>query len=631
MMPKKMLFAGLFSCLISSGYGQEIPKLSDQHFPGVIELHVDATNLGQKIFSVHERIPVKPGKMVLLYPEWLPGTHSPEAQMAQLGGLKITANHHALEWKRDEVNIFAFHLDVPAGVSEIDADFQYLSPLNDKQGTILVTPEMLAIHWEKVVLYPAGYYSHNIDVEASVTLPPEWQFASALELRDQNGANVRFKPISLEDFIDSPLYAGQFFKRFDLDPGSKVPVYFDVFADAPENLEAKPEQIELHRALLQQAYKLYGSHHFDHYDFLVAASDHFSFEGLEHHQSGENGVKPNYFTDWDKGLALRGYLIPHEFSHSWDGKFRRPAGQLNGNFNLPMKNSLLWVYEGQTEYWGFVLAARSGLLTTEQVRDAMAMSAAYLVYSPGREWRALQDTTNDPVINQRRPLGWPDWQRAEDYYDEGALIWIDADTKIRELSGDKRSLNDFAQLFFGVENGRHSPLTYTFDDVVAALNKVQPYDWAQFLRERLDSHGPGAPMDGLTRAGWKLVFTDTPTAYYKSLVDEGGGVDCWYSLGLTISKGGHVGRVMWNGLAFKAGLSSDAQLLGVNGREYSEELLKSAITKAKTSKEAIELLFKKDGRFQTVKFDYHEGLKYPKLERIEGARDRLDEILSPIK
>ncbi len=429
------------------------------------------------------------------------------------------------------------------------------------------------MQWNTVLLYPAGYYARDVVFKPSVTLPQDWKFGTALELSEQTGAEAHFKPVNLDELIDSPMFAGKYFKRFDLDPGAKVPVFLNVVADRAENLETKPDQIELHRSLVQQAAKLYGSHHYDHYDFLLALSDEFSGIGLEHHQSSENGVKPNYFTEWDKSYVMRG-LLPHEYTHSWDGKFRRPADLWTPNYNVPMQDSLLWVYEGQTQYWGNVLSSRSGLMTLAQVRDSIAMTAATYDNRVGRSWRAMQDTTNDPIINRRRPLGWVSWQRAEDYYSEGELIWLDADTKIRELSGDKRSLNDFAHAFFGVEDGRHVPLTYTFEDVVKALNAVQPYDWANFLRSRLDGHGPGAPLDGLTRAGWKLVYTDTPTDYFKSAEEFRKSTDFTYSLGFSVDKEGHLANLLWDSPAFKAGLTEGATLLAVDGRGYKPELLK---------------------------------------------------------
>ena len=608
---------------------QEIPAPINKPYLAPIEIQVNATNLRQKIFDIHEHIPVKAGALTLLYPQWLPGEHGPNGPLVQLASLHMSANHKPIEWQRDEVNMFAFHLNVPANTDSIDLDFQFLSPAQANLGAIVVTPEMLAVHWEKMLLYPAGYYSSAITFKPTLTIPKDWKFASALEVASATDNTIQFKPINMVDFVDSPLYAGKYLNRYDLDPGAKVAVHFDVFSDAPENGIAKPEQIEMHRSLLQQAYKLFGSHHFDHYDFLVAASDNFGFDGLEHHQSGENLVKPSYFQEWDKNLPLRGYLIPHEFTHSWDGKFRRPAGQLTPNYNLPMKNSLLWVYEGQTEYWGFILAARSGLLTQEQVRDSIAMVAADLDANTSRTWRPLQDTTNDPIINNRRPLGWRHWQRAEDYYDEGQLIWLDVDTKIRELSGEKRSLNDFAKAFFGVKDGSHVALPYDFNEVASTLNAIQAYDWDKFLHERLNSHGPGAPLDGLARSGWKLTFTDTPTAYYKANEAENNVADFWYSLGFHIHDG-KIGEIAWNSPAFKLGLSANTTVLAVNGHQYKDELLKKAISEAKTSKAPIELLIKTDDVYETVKFDYHEGLKYPRLERIEGTPDRLTSILTAL-
>ncbi|PRC91201.1 M61 family metallopeptidase [Solimicrobium silvestre] len=609
---------------------QEIPPPVDKVYPGTIQLDVDVTNLDQKIFKVHERIPVTAGKLTLFYPQWLPGNHAPTGPISQLAGLMLTANGQPVEWKRDTLNMFAFHLTVPANVKFIDADYQFLSPVEGNQGRITATQEIVGVQWNAVVLYPAGYYARGISFKPSVTLPADWKFGTALELAQQVGTQAQFKQTNLDDLIDSPLFAGKYFKRFDLDPGAKVPVFLNVVADRPENLVTKPEQIDAHRALVQQAYKLYGSQHYVHYDFLLSLSDEFTGIGLEHHQSSENGVKPNYFTEWSKTWGTRG-LLPHEFTHSWDGKFRRPADLWTPNFNVPMQNSLLWVYEGQTEYWGDVLAARSGLVSVEQTRDTLANIAASYDQRVGRTWRALQDTTNMPIISRRSPLAWVSWQRPEDYYREGQLVWLDVDTKIREMSGEQKSLNDFAHTFFGVENGRHSALTYTFDDVVSTLNAIQPYDWATFLRTRLDGHAKEGPKDGLTRAGWKLAYTEERSEATKSEEEERHVTDYAYSLGFTVGKEGRLDYVAWDGVAFKHGMTIGATLLAVNGRSYKAELLKEVITAAKTSKQPIELLLKKDDRYHTVSIDYHDGLKYPHLVRIEGTPDRLTTILQPLK
>jgi predicted metalloprotease with PDZ domain len=610
---------------------QQVLKPVDRPYPGVIELQVDASNLRQRIFQVHERIPVKAGKLTLLYPQWRLGAHAPAGfLLSQFAGLMLSGNHKRLDWQRDPLDVYAFHVDIPAGVSTLDAEFQFLSPVEGNQGAILVTPEMLAVHWEAVLLYPAGVYAHGVTFRPSLVVPDGWKFAGALELVEQAGTEARFKPVNLEVLIDSPMYAGEYFKRIDLDPGAKVPVFLDLVADAPGDLEASPEQIEAHRALVQQAYKLFGSHHYDHYDFLMALSDEFSFSGLEHQQSGENGVRSTYFSQWARQQSWRSNLVSHEYIHAWDGKFRRPADQLTANFNMPLQDSLLWVYEGGTSYWGHVLGARSGLVEVSQMRDGLAATAAIYDHRIGRRWRSLQDTTNEPIVTDRNPLGWVSWQRAEDYYSEGELIWLDADTKIRELSGEQRSLDDFARGFFGVRNGSHEAFPYTFDDVVHALNAVQAYDWAPFLRARLDGHGPGAPLDGLTRSGWALVYTEQPSEFSKDVDAYRKLADFTYSLGLAVADDGRLAAVLWDSPAFKAGLTAGYVLLAVNGRAYKPELLKTAVTAAKNGHEPIELLLKKDDRFRTERIDYHEGLKYPHLRRIEGTPDRLETIFKPL-
>jgi predicted metalloprotease with PDZ domain len=614
------------------GLAQEVPQPVDTNYPGIIELRVDATNLAQKIFKVHERIPARPGPITLLYPQWLLGAHSPaDGSLAQFAGLILSADQHRVEWRRDPLDMHAFHATVPAGATALEADFEFLSPLEGSEGAIVMTPEMLAVHWEALLLYPGGYYAHGVMVQPSVVFPANWQFAGALEQTGHAGAEARFKAVNLEELIDSPLYAGAHFKRIDLDPGGKVPVFLDLVADDPENLHASPKQIDAHRALVQQAYRLFGSQHYDHYDFLMALSDEFSFSGLEHHQSGENGVRANYFSDWDHQQSWRSNLVSHEFTHSWDGKFRRPADQLTANFNLPMQDSLLWVYEGATSYWGHVLGARSGLVEASQMREGLAATAALYDNRVGRSWRSLADTTNEPIINRRRPLGWMSYQRAEDYYSEGELIWLDVDTKIRELSGEQRSLDDWARGFFGVQNGRRQPLGYTFKDVVESLNAVQPFDWQAFLSARLDGHGPGAPLAGIARAGWKLVYGDTPTEFFKDLEGYRKVSDFYYSIGITLDGNGRITDVLWHSAAFKAGLSQGFTVIAVNGKAYKPELLRGAIGAAKIEHQPIELLLKQAERYQTTRIEYFDGLKYPRLERIAGAPDRLEAIFRPVR
>jgi predicted metalloprotease with PDZ domain len=607
-----------------------VPAPIDQPYPGTIVLKVDATNLSQQIFRMRMTVPVKPGPMTFLYPQWLPANHGPSGPLTQLAGLKFTANGKPVEWTRDPVEVFAFHVTVPEGASTLDVEYQFLSPLDPGQGRIVMTDDIIGLQWPSVTLYPAGYVARRITVQPSLTLPTGWQYGTALETAERSGDEIRFKPHDLETLIDSPLFAGRHFKQYDLDPGAKVRVSLNVVADNPESLEAKPEQIAAHRAMVQQSLKLFGSHHYNHYDFLLALSDEFGGIGREHHQSSENGVKPGYFSDWARSEAGRD-LLPHEYTHSWNGKFRRPAGQDVPNFNTPLQNELLWVYEGQTQYWGGIIAARSGLVSQAHARDALAATAARYDNTQGRAWRAMQDTVNDPIIAGRRALAWSNWQRSEDYYSEGALIWLDVDTKIRELSGDKRSLDDFARAFYGIDNGSFLPAFYTFEDVVATLNKVQKFDWAPFLRSRVEGHGPGAPLDGLKRAGWKLVYTETPTDAVKAFEERSKSADFSYSLGFSVRADGGVSNVIWDGVGFRAGLAGNTTIVAVNNRVYKPEVLKAAVKAAKGSAAPIELLVRKGNNLRTISLDYHDGLRYPRLERIPGTPDRLEAIYKALK
>ena len=605
-----------------------IAEPQDRPYPGVIRLAVDATDVTRHIFRVRETIPVESGALTLLYPKWGPGTHGPVGRIDSLSGLVIRADGQRVEWARDTVDMYAFHLTVPAGARSLDLEFQFLSATDDNQGRIVTTPEMLNLQWLSVVLYPAGYFARQITVEASVRMPDEWQFATALEVASTAGATTTFKQASLEVLVDSPMFAGRHVKRVDLDPSGPVPVRLNVFADRADLLEAKPEHLAAHRALVTQAYRLFNSHHYDHYDFLLALSDRMSGIGLEHHRSSENGTAATFFTEWDKNPDTR-ELLPHEFAHSWNGKFRRPADLTTPNFNVPMRDSLLWVYEGQTQYWGYVLAARSGLVTREQALDQLAYTAAIYQHRPGRQWKSLQDTTNAPIIAMRRPIPWLSWQRGEDYYQEGELMWLDADTLIRELSNGQKSLDDFARAFFGVDDGQWlEPKTYTFDDVVAALNSVEPHDWAGFLRARLDRHD-GPPLDGLARGGYTLTYTDMATDYFKKLEARRKIADFTFSLGFVVGRENKLSDVLWNGLAQQAGLTVGTQLIAVNGEAYDKDRLMAMIKAAKTENAPLEFIVKNGNRYSTVRIDYHDGLRYPRLTRHADVPARLDAILAP--
>ena len=601
---------------------------ADTPYPGTTTVHVDATDLDHRIFAVHETIPVAhPGPLTLLYPQWLPGKHSPHGPIDKLAGLIVHAGTQRIEWVRDPVDVYAFHIDVPAGVAAIDLDFQFLSPTAANQGRVQMTPEMLNLEFDQTTLYPAGYFTRDIPVSATVRFPDGWQAATAL--RPVGGApagEVTYGTVPFETLVDSPIFAGRYVRRVPLDTSDR-PVTLDIVADRPDLLAATDEQIAKHAKLVREATTLFGSKHFDHYDLLLALSDKQSGIGLEHHRSSENGSTPTYFTEWDKKASSHN-LLAHEFTHSWDGKFRRGADSWTPNYNVPMRNSLLWVYEGGTQYFGTVLGARSGLWSAQQTLDVIAGYAATYDAVAGRVWKPLIDTTNDPITAERAPEPWRNWQRSEDYYVEGALIWLDADTLIRERSGGKRSLDDFAARFFGVDNGAWTELSYTLDDVVAGLNAVQPNDWAKFLNDRLTTHGPGAPLDGIARGGYRLVFTDTEAPIAKSGDEAAKRVDLTFSIGLSVGDDGVVSQVMWQGPAFKAGLTVGTTILAVDGEAFGGDAMKRAVAATKAGI-PLDLITKSADHFRTVRIAWNEGLRYPHLERTGSGPARLDAILAP--
>lgn len=633
-MSRRRLLPLALSLLLAGGaHAQQaessIPPPRDVAYTGTMRLEIDATNLAQRIFRVKQTIPVQPGALTLLYPMWIPGGHTPRGAIDKVAGLEFRANGQRLAWKRDPLDVAAFHLEVPAGATEVVATFDFLTPTAGNQGRIVMTPSMLNLQTISTVLYPAGYYARRIPVDMRVTYPSGWTAFTALHEDGRSGDTVDYEDVPLDILVDSPVYAGRHARNIDLTPaGSKVPVKLGVVADAAKYLETKPEQVKLHQAMVAQALKLFGAQHYDHYQFLFSLSGQMGGNGLEHQRSSENGMGTDYFTGWNEKTGFDD-LLPHEFTHSWNGKYRRPADLWTPNYNVPMQDSLLWVYEGQTQYWGNVLAARSGMRPVPASIDALALVAAtYADNRPGLGWRNVQDTTNDPIIAARAPRAYRNYQMSEDYYSGGQMMWLEADALIRAGTGGRKSLDDFAKAFFGINDGEwKQQATYTFDDVVATLNGVMAHDWASFLRDRMD--GRTGLVGGIEASGWKLVYKDTPNAYAKA--NTRGGADYTYSLGLSIGGEGVIGDVRWDGPAFNAGLGSGTTIVAVNGQAYSKDVLDDAVKAAKDGKAPIELLVKEFDRFRTVKLDYHGGLRYPHLERIQGKPDYLTPIFTARK
>jgi len=607
-----------------------IPPAKDEPYPGTIKLAVDATDIDHGIFRVSETIPVQPGHLVLLYPKWLPGNHSPTGQISKVAGLVFTAGGKTIPWKRDPIDVFAFHLDVPAGVDTIEAKFQYLSPTASDQGRTVMTPDMLSLQWNLVALYPAGHFVRQIMVSPSATYPDGWTSATALRpsgTSTAKGGTIQYETVAFDTLVDSPAIAGRYARIEQLSPD----VTLDILADRADYLQPTPRQIAIHKELVVQAIKLFGAQHYNHYDFLFTLSGALGGIGLEHHRSSENGSIAGYFKDWDTSVASRD-ILAHEFTHSWNGKFRRPADLWTPDYRQPMGNSLLWVYEGQTQFWGNVLAARSGLTSKEEALDQLAAVAADYANQAGKEWRPLEDTTLDPIIARRAPSPWPNWQRSEDYYREGQLVWLDADSLIRERSRGKRSLDDFAKAFFGMRDRDWGEYPYTFDDVVAALNAIEPYDWATFLHQRIDAVAPEAPLDGIKRGGYRLVYTDEQGPWQKSRDKIRKAIDLSFSVGLSVGREGKVSRVMWDSPAFNAGITNGTTLLAINGHAYSDEDFKQAIRDAKGTTKPITLLVRQGDYFRTVSIAWSGGLRYPHLEKIDPkASSSLDALYTARK
>ena len=607
-----------------------IPEARQSNYPGTIVLSVDATDVAKRILRVRQVIPVKRGPLTLLYPQWIPGYHAPTGSITLLTGMTFKAAARPLEWRRNATNVHAFHLQIPSGVEKLEAEFQYLSPVLPSQGRMVMTANIIGMQWHTVVLYPAGHHSDGIRVLADVKLPASWQFASALDVDKQADGRVQFRPTTLTELVDSPVWAGSHLRRADLDPGARTPVGINVFSDLPENLEMEPEHLAAFRSMVQQTYRVFGPPPYRRYEFLLALSESFSRIALEHQGSTELGVAPGFFTRW-KSLPSERRDVAHEFVHVWNGKTHRPAELATANFNVPMGNQLLWVYEGQTEYWSVVLGARSGMLSTDHSLQALARIAAFLGGRSGRIWRNLQDTTNEPIMRSDRQRSWASWQRGVDYYGEGIFLWMEVDARIRELSDGKRSLDDFAGKFFGRKAEKPKTTTYSTEDVVKALNDIAAEDWAKYLRERLETKSRDNAAEALKTVGWQLVFKDKPSDYAE-LTDRHNTVsDFLYSLGFTIGRGDQILLVQWDSPAFKAGLAGGATLIAVNGRSYKSDLIKSAITAAKDSKRPIELLVKSDDQYRTVSIAYDQGLRYPHLERIPAVPDRLSIILKSLQ
>lgn len=597
-----------------------------------IHLHVDLTDAPRNLYHAHEQIPVHAGEFSLVFPEWIPGNHRPSGPIAALAGIRMEAAGKPLAWQRDDVDMYQFHVTIPPGVDTLDVSMDAITTQDSAGGGgPAASSNILDLNWNAILLYPKGTRSDEVTFAASITLPAGWKFGTALPVAHVNGDDVEFAPTSLTTLIDSPVIAGVHFRRIELTKPGETPVHqMDLVADAEDDLDMSAHDLAAFKKLVAETGALFGARHYRHYDFLLTLSNQVGGHGLEHHESNDSAAEERALTDPSLRILFAD-LVPHEFTHSWNGKYRRPAGLATPNYQEPMKGDLLWVYEGLTDYLGNVLAARSGLWSDEQYREALADTAAMLDHRTGREWRPLEDTARSvQILRMLNSQAWVNWRRSLDYYPEGELIWLEVDSIIRQQTHGQRSLNDFCRQFEGGESGPPKVVPYTFEDVVQALNQVAPYDWTTLLSQRVNDTSTHAPLGGIERGGWKLVYNDKPNAFVKELEKVAKFSDFSYSLGFTVGQDGKVHDVILGSAADKAGLGPNMKLLAIDGRKWSPELLHDAVRDSKRTDKPIDLLVENSEFYKTYSISYHDGEKNPHLERTPGQADLLGEILKPL-
>jgi predicted metalloprotease with PDZ domain len=596
-----------------------------------VRLHVDASDAPKRIFHVHLTIPATPGPMILLYPEWIPGEHGPTGPVIDLVGLKITANNQTIPWTRDSANMFAFHLTVPAGANSLDVVFDQISPPDTAgfSSGASATTELAVLNWNQFVLYPQGPPANQLTFQADLKVPDSWRYGTALPIAHESGSEIEFQPAPLDTLIDSPVSTGKHYRTIELGRDGSIVHYLHLAGDSDRAIEMSPEQIEDYKNLVSETGALFGSRHYRSYHFLYTLSDHVASFGLEHHESSDDRVRERALLD-DAAVKSNADLLPHEFVHSWNGKFRRPAGLVDPDYSQPMKGDLLWVYEGLTQYLGEVLATRSGLYNPAEFRDVLAMVAADLDHKAGRKWRSLADTAVAAQLLYNARDDYAEYRRGVDYYDEGTLIWLEADVTIRNLSNGKKSLNDFCHSFHGGPGGVPALKPYTLDDVVAALNAVQPYDWAGFFRTRVQDVAPHAPLGGIENGGWKLVYDATRSAIWRDFEDERRSSNFMYSIGLEVKDDGTVNDVAYGGPAEKAGIAPDSRIMAVDNRQFTTSVLHEAVQRTAKDAHSIDLLIKSGEYYSVHHVEYSGGEKYPRLERDESKADLLTKIAEPL-
>ncbi|MGC2694724.1 MAG: M61 family peptidase [Candidatus Angelobacter sp.] len=596
-----------------------------------IRVTVDATHAPEKILHAQLQIPVTAGDAKLVFPKWIPGEHGPTGPITDLTGLKFFANGQRLSWRRDLDEMYTFHVTVPQGVSMVEARLDLVMPAPPEgfSSGASATTQLDMLSWNQVVLYPLGKNTDDIPIVASLKLPVGWHYGTPLPVASETGGEINFKQVSLTTLVDSPVLCGAHFRRIPLTPEGPIQHYIDEVADGDAALQMPQQTIEQYKHLVAETGALFQARHYREYHFLLTLSDHTAHFGLEHHESSDDRVAERTMID-DDARWLAGGLLPHEMTHSWNGKYRRPKGLATPDYQVPMEGDLLWVYEGLTQYLGDILAPRSGLWTKQQFLDETAETAAALDHTPGRTWRPLQDTADAAQLLYGAPSEFESWRRSVDYYPEGFLIWLEADTVIRQQTKGQKSLNDFCRIFHGGGDTPPKVVPYVFDDIVKTLNDVTPYDWKKFLRDRLDSYGPGAPLAGITSGGWKLVYDDNPSEFTKAMEKVRNAVDARFSIGLALDDKGGIRDVIYDSPAWRAGLAPGTTLVAVNGRKFNPDILRDELKESKGNGKDIELLVVNGDYYKNFTLNYHDGEKYAHLVRDESKPDLLSDIIKPL-
>ena len=612
-----------------------LPSLAQSKAPS-LTLAVDATEAPRKIFHARLTIPASPGTLTLYYPKWIPGEHAPDGPVVDLAGLKFTGNGQTLNWRRDLTDMYTIHVEVPAGVTTVEASLDYLSPAGERgfSEAASATARMTVVSWNQVLLYPSGWPADQITYTASLRLPQGWKFGSALPVASHSGNEINFQPASLYTLVDSPVIAGEYLKVVPLSPAGEYPPHeMDIAADSAAALDAPPEVWQDYRNLVSQAYALFGARHYRDYHFLYSLSNHVAHFGLEHHESDDSRVGEDGLVNPGERKLVAG-LLPHEYVHSWNGKYRRPADLTTPDYEKPMVTTMLWVYEGLTSYLGDVLTARSGMWNPQEFREELAMTGAMLDHRPGRTWRNLQDTNDSAQVLYFSPPQWSSWRRSVDFYPEGVLDWLWADVIIRQQTHNQKSLNDFCKLFYAgpTPQPNQAPMVkpYTFDDLVNALNQVAPYDWRGFWHERLTTHAAHAPLGGIEGSGWRVVYTDTPSEMSKLAEQNRKSINAEYSVGLALRDDGTIVDAVQGMLAANAGIGPGMQVVAVNGRKFTPEVWHDVLKATKTASGPLQLLIENTDYFTTYSLNYHGGEMYPHLERETGQPDLLSDIVKAL-